>query len=196
MWQIWNRMRPRALVQNQCASGTSGGVYVHCMYTHMPGESNCRWLTSLLLYLCYIFWALINSLLCYKNVGLCSDKWLASQPVEFLACQNLQLCNFSRHRKCDKSETLLWTRYNHCTLPGHTTFTLSDLDQCYFTVYAELDSFSGKKINSYLIKLKHYTVINYADWIMNMPILLSGFVVVFNFKGDNLHAMIWQKLQH
>ena len=42
----------------------------------------------------------------------------------------------------------------------------------------------------YLIKLKCYTVINYADWIMNMPILLPGFVVVFNFKGDNLHAMI------
>ena len=116
-------------------------MYIVC--TRMPGESNCRWLTSLLLYLCYIFWALINSLLCYKNVSLCSDKWLASQSVECLACQNLQLCNFSRHHKCDKSETLLWTRYNHCTLPGHTTFTLSDLDQCYFMVYAELDSFSG-----------------------------------------------------
>ena len=31
----------------------------------MPGESCCRQLRSLLLYLCYVFWALINSFVCW-----------------------------------------------------------------------------------------------------------------------------------
>ena len=31
----------------------------------MPGESCCRQLGSLLLYLCYVFWALINSFVCW-----------------------------------------------------------------------------------------------------------------------------------
>ena len=44
---------------------TSGGVYVP-VFTHMPRESYCRWLRSLLLYLCYIFWVLINSLVCWS----------------------------------------------------------------------------------------------------------------------------------
>ena len=37
-------------------------------YTCMPGESYCRWLMSLLLYLCYVFEVLSNSLLCWKRV--------------------------------------------------------------------------------------------------------------------------------
>ena len=39
----------------------------------MPGESYCRGLRSLLLYLCYVFWVLINSLVrwfCTSTVGL------------------------------------------------------------------------------------------------------------------------------
>ena len=39
---------------------TSGGVYIRYIYS-MPGESYCR---SLLLYLCDVFRALINSLVC------------------------------------------------------------------------------------------------------------------------------------
>ena len=35
---------------------------VFLVFTHMPGESYHRRLRSLLLYLCYIIWALINSL--------------------------------------------------------------------------------------------------------------------------------------
>ena len=42
-----------------------GGVYVPCM----PGESYCRRLRSLLLYLCDVFWALINSLVCWVLSG-------------------------------------------------------------------------------------------------------------------------------
>ena len=39
---------------------TSGGVYVPCIITQMPGESYHRQLGSLLLCSCDVFWALIN----------------------------------------------------------------------------------------------------------------------------------------
>ena len=44
---------------------TSGGVYVPFIYT--PGESYLRWqvFVILLLYLCCVFWALINCLVCW-----------------------------------------------------------------------------------------------------------------------------------
>ena len=42
---------------------TSGGVHVPCIAL-IPGESYYRRLRSLLLYMCYIFLVLINSLLC------------------------------------------------------------------------------------------------------------------------------------
>ena len=68
---------------------TSGGVYVPCIYTHarwdfedvplvefmylvftrMPGESYHRQPRSLLLYLCYLFQALINSFVCWFCLG-------------------------------------------------------------------------------------------------------------------------------
>ena len=39
--------------------------FMYLVFTGMPGESSCRWLWSLLLCLCDIFfWALINSLVC------------------------------------------------------------------------------------------------------------------------------------
>ena len=38
--------------------------FMYLVFTHMPGESYWRRLGSLLLYLCYIFWALINSITC------------------------------------------------------------------------------------------------------------------------------------
>ena len=41
---------------------TSGGVYL--VYTRIPGESYCRRVGVLLLYLCHVFRALINSLVC------------------------------------------------------------------------------------------------------------------------------------
>ena len=75
--------------------GTSGGVYVPCIYTHanteevslvefmylvftrMPTESYSGRLRSLLLYLCYVFRALINSLV----------RWF--RPVKILSPKNL-----------------------------------------------------------------------------------------------------------
>ena len=46
--------------------------FMYVVFTHMPGESYCRQRGSLLLYLCYVFWALINSLVCwfYKVKGM------------------------------------------------------------------------------------------------------------------------------
>ena len=40
------------------------GEYMYLVFTPMPGESYRRRLVSLL-YLCYVFWALINSPLCW-----------------------------------------------------------------------------------------------------------------------------------
>ena len=36
--------------------------FVYVVFTHVPGKSYRRWLRSLLLYLCYVLRALINSL--------------------------------------------------------------------------------------------------------------------------------------
>ena len=41
---------------------------MHLVFTRMPSESYQRWLRSLLLYLCYEFWVLINSLVCWFSV--------------------------------------------------------------------------------------------------------------------------------
>ena len=38
--------------------------FMYLVFTRMPGENNRRRLRSLLLYLCYVFRALINSLVC------------------------------------------------------------------------------------------------------------------------------------
>ena len=38
--------------------------FTYLVFTRMPGESYCRWLRSLLVSLCYVFQALINSLVC------------------------------------------------------------------------------------------------------------------------------------
>ena len=48
---------------------TSGGVYVPCIITQMPGESYHRQLGSLLLCSCDVFWALINCLVCWLCTG-------------------------------------------------------------------------------------------------------------------------------
>ena len=44
---------------------TPGGV-LYLVFTRMPGESYRMQLRSLLLYLCYVFWALISSLVCWS----------------------------------------------------------------------------------------------------------------------------------
>ena len=39
--------------------------FMYLVFTCMPGESYHRWLSSLLLCLCDVFWVLINSLVCW-----------------------------------------------------------------------------------------------------------------------------------
>ena len=48
--------------------------FMYLVFTHMPGESYRMWLMSLLLYLCYVFWALINSLVCWFWLGVKQKK--------------------------------------------------------------------------------------------------------------------------
>ena len=51
--------------------------FMYLVFTHMPGESYCRRLRSFLLYLCYTFCALINSLVCWlweTSAGVDLDK--------------------------------------------------------------------------------------------------------------------------
>ena len=62
--------------RKKCGRYTSDGVYVPCKLllcvllskTHMPSESYRRRLRSLLLCLCSVFRALINSLVCWLNI--------------------------------------------------------------------------------------------------------------------------------
>ena len=98
--EIWNRMRPRTLMQNQhtrelirawninLSTTTKTWItysnsvtmatfkdvplveFMFLVFTHIPGVSCCKWLRSLLLYVCYIFWVLINSLMCW--FGTCA----------------------------------------------------------------------------------------------------------------------------
>ena len=44
--------------------------FMSLVFTHMPGDSYCRWLRSLLLCLCHVFRSLINSLVCWFCTGV------------------------------------------------------------------------------------------------------------------------------
>ena len=61
-------------VNNNNRGCTSGRVYVPCFYTHARWELQQATQVTLLLYLCYVFWVLINSLVCWfgaiKNLSL------------------------------------------------------------------------------------------------------------------------------
>ena len=75
--RVNTRYRPRMYLVELCtlyllayqvritvgASSTSGVMSL--VFTLMPGESYRKWLQSLLLYLCYVFQVLINSLVCW-----------------------------------------------------------------------------------------------------------------------------------
>ena len=61
--------------------------FVHRVFTRMPGESYCRRLRSLSLYLCYAFQALISSLVCWlqKNRQK-SEPWFSPITMHQLTC--------------------------------------------------------------------------------------------------------------
>ena len=55
-------------------NSTKPEEFMYLVFIRMPGESYCRRLGSLLLYLCYVYWVLINFLVCWfctSVLGLC-----------------------------------------------------------------------------------------------------------------------------
>ena len=72
---------------------------MYLVFTCTPGESYHRQLRSLLLYLCYVFWALINSLVC----------WLRPDDGDMKVSNKLMLCfifqaSRNHHRWCTTDE--------------------------------------------------------------------------------------------
>ena len=59
---IWNSTMP--LVGASFFEDVLLVEFMYLVFTRMPGKSYRRRFMSLLLYLCYVFWALINSLVC------------------------------------------------------------------------------------------------------------------------------------
>ena len=47
--------------------------FMYLVFTCMPGESYHRWLRSLLLFLGYVFWVVVNSLVCWSKKSLACD---------------------------------------------------------------------------------------------------------------------------
>ena len=62
--------------------------YTYLVFTHRPAESYCRWLRSLLLYLCYVFQVLIYSL-----VG-----WFQIIATEIFSLLNLEVPKWTEQK--------------------------------------------------------------------------------------------------
>ena len=80
--RISNGTRPRALVQIWLSLLEDVPVmeFMYLVLTRMPGESCCRWHRSLWPWLCDVFWALINSLVCWFCWGRFRHKLLPLLP--------------------------------------------------------------------------------------------------------------------
>ena len=63
--QIKNLKQPQSELSQIWIEDVSLVQFTYLVFTHMPGESYSRRLRSLLLYLCYVFRALNNSLVCW-----------------------------------------------------------------------------------------------------------------------------------
>ena len=80
--------------------------FMYLVFTRMPGESCHRWLRSLLLYLCYIFWALINSLVGWFDwlFDFSTLRLEACQGNQFSSCCHCRNLASRRHRKVALSQ--------------------------------------------------------------------------------------------
>ena len=66
--------------------------FMYLVFTRMPGESYRKWLRSLLLYLCYVFRALINSLGCwFWAESWVVQTWIRTGWIRLLTSQANQL---------------------------------------------------------------------------------------------------------
>ena len=116
------------------------------VFTRTPGESYCRGLRSLLLYLCYIFRALINSLVCWsRRRGRIVSSWilLSSQLHSVISGKS----TYKRIKDCISGQAVnqpdqiykqhRWTLYgNKITLVFNTSLiTLSQLK--WFTLFKQ-----------------------------------------------------------
>ena len=63
---------------------------MHLVFTRMPGESYRRRFRSLLLYLCYVFGAQINSTVCGYSVS-----WISSTAIQLEQPCFMRLTGFS-----------------------------------------------------------------------------------------------------
>ena len=77
--------------------------FMYLVFTCMPGESYCRWFRSLLLYLCYVVWVLINSLVCWLKTW---DRTNAGHYIQIW--KNLS----------DVTGTGTWTETDACVVLG------------------------------------------------------------------------------
>ena len=89
----------------------SGGVYVPCIYTHQV--SYCRWLMSLLLYLCYVFQAPINSLVC----------WFCTSALGFVLFQVTCREKRKKRKKKKKLKVILSPSFPWVLQPGSKALT-------------------------------------------------------------------------
>ena len=86
---------------------------MYLVFTCMPGENHRRRLTSLLLYLCYIFQALINSLVCW----FCTS---ALDLVRFQICFSFAI----KVRSSDLRDEIFWVPLSLFFFPSIYSFFL------------------------------------------------------------------------
>ena len=94
-------------------------IYLCTLYfTCMPGESYCRWLQSLLLCLCDLFWVLIHSFVCQfctSAVGLVLFK-----VTTFIQPDKHEMWNWPDNEvlQLDGQQTIsLWVKFEACSVP-------------------------------------------------------------------------------
>ena len=117
--------------------------FTYLVFTHMPGESYRRCLRSLLLYLCYVFQALINSLVCWsckRALGLVLFELCVLVPYR------------SWGRLCTTCFSWLWD----VCFGEITSVCLCGLGQTFMLVFCQVTGFiqSVKKIGKIFGKLR------------------------------------------
>ena len=107
--------------------------FMYLVFTCMPGVSYCRRLMSLLLCLCDVFWALVNSLVCwFIRFSFCVKQ--KTVPLQQLAYRTKNLVQTTI-----QSQNTLWTAL-HCTKKLLFWLTVSvGLDDSVHVIQSSLD---------------------------------------------------------
>ena len=91
--------------------------FMSLVFTHMPVESYRRWLRSLLLSLCYVFWVLINSLVWWFWKGDSWPFWNDIRDAKECVC----VCRGGGQQGLSRATTLS----GHCPPPRHQALCYS-----------------------------------------------------------------------